>query len=628
MTEKDRAENRRENVRRSLTICAVLVAAFGLRVFANNACLPGTRLLGWEEDLVVERGMGILLGYVPALQWPGSTHFILFAMVGGLMFLITHLHEIIVSLGSGLFGAINVVDRFFIQFFRDPSPYYLMGRYLEAVIGITCVYAVYRIGRELEYEKGGLLAAALWALSPGSVYRGHVVNVDDLMLLLFLWAIYYSIRYRRGGRLKDVCLAAALGGLSVGAKLNGVFALIPVLGAVIGRSFVEDRSSLISLLLRRFSLVIVFFMLGLNVGCPYLITNPPVMAKFLVFKAGVFVLFGESHNGWWLILSQYMPAEIGLVPTLLGITGLMASGFGKKEGVSLLWSLALIYFIMLGRSATQYSNYAMPLGPLLCLGAGVTISIAAARMYKTAAWWAKPAAVLLVAGAMAEPAYGAVRVERNLLLDDTRIIASRWIEKNIKSGSRILLTGFGDPPLHQSRQGLERELKSLEGPGLFQNQYSAFRDYIRLKVGEKWGRTLLEGEKFPFLSMLEGIVAEEEFDRAKIYFLLADPVPLEPAYDITWAQPVNVEPGRFVERVLTGEFRAVLIHPGETVLAPYARLRAAAMKLVGEGNAHLVTFAGQPGKNVGTGLELFIITLPEPNLDLSLPPGTFEGPLR
>src|SRR3990172_590629 len=102
-----------KNRRRALILWLILLSAFGLRIFAIRNGLPSTRLHSIEEDFIIERGMGILLGYTPNIQNPGSFHALIFALVGGFAFLLTHIRQLYGAAGAGMFEMMRVLDDFY-----------------------------------------------------------------------------------------------------------------------------------------------------------------------------------------------------------------------------------------------------------------------------------------------------------------------------------------------------------------------------------------------------------------------------------------------------------------------------------------------------------------------------------
>jgi|GEM_PF-4370632 len=619
--DKEAANARWKAALRPSLLWLVLVIAFLLRIYHNGFGLPAIRLSGYEEDHIVERGMGILLGYTPAMQWPGATYFMLFAIVGGACFFFTHLHALLASAGD-LFGIINIIDQFYISFFRDPTSYYVLGRCMQALISVGEVYSIYRLGRELDDEAAGLIGATFWAVSPMSVSLGHIVNVDDLMVLFLLGSVIMSMRYQGSGRGRDICIAALLGGLSTASKLNGLFVIVPIFTALASRQAGGVKMSA-SGLSRVVMSAAGWFILGFVIGCPYILTNPPVMLKFFIFDAAVRSMLGETANGWALIVADYLPHGIGWAPMIAGAAGLAAMTREKRTGKYLPVVVLLTYFMATGRVRTSHPAHALPIATMLCLGVGALFSIAARRASSLNRKWISAVLIMALAAILVEPVLNMIQVEKKFTMDDTRLAAKRYIEKNLRPGSRILLTGYGDPPLRCSRQSLEKQLRSTDEGALAQQRYQAVKEYLELKGGASWNKALMSGDKYPFIALSEALAAESRFSRAKLLFLLADPHPPEPSYDIEGAQPAQIKVGNIIERTRNGEFDAALIHPGESQTGPYADLRAVAAQVADK----VVTIYPERDKRGGAPLELYLFYHKD-RMQLSpTPPGALQVPL-
>lgn len=243
-----------------------------------------------------------------------------------------------------------------------------------------------------------------------------------------------------------------------------------------------------------------------------------------------------------------------------------------------------------------------PLAALISLGAGVALWSSYTWMKAKSPRYALLISLPVIFAVIYAPARTTYGLERRFILPDTREIARQWIEANIPAGSRLLLTGFGNPKLYDSPESLKRQLESLRSDTLLQEQYLVFREFVGIRSGGKWKQSILPGDKFPFLAMSQGLTIEEEFDKARLLFLMADPNPPQPSYEIFHAQPLLIKPGDFVKRTEQGEFDMVLIHPIEARKGPYAQLREAAVKM----GAKMKPFMPVKNKIVGAPLEIYI----------------------
>jgi hypothetical protein len=309
---------------------------------------------------------------------------------------------------------------------------------------------------------------------------------------------------------------------------------------------------------------------------------------------------------------------------LLGIAGLAGMAYVRKKRSLPPVVLVITYFVAIGRVRTSHSQHILPILPLLCLGVGILFSIALRRIGVLGKRRLAPVLILAFAAMMIEPALKTIRTERLFALDDTRLAAERYIEKNIPSGRRILLTGYGNPPLRSSKNSLEKQLKLLDGENIIQKRYNTIKAYLELKGGASWNRKLMPGDKYPFLALSEALTAETEFSRAKTQFLLADPDPPAPAYELFGAQPAQINVENYIERTRNGEFDTVLIHYEESTAGPYADLRAAAERVA----TQVITFRPESGKSRGPVLELYLINREDRNPTPSLPPHRSEDPPR
>ncbi len=125
-------------------------------------------------------------------------------------------------------------------FFLGPIYYYFMLPFLwawkldptgpsvmVALFGIATVYLVYRAGRDMFHPWVGLVASALYALSPVVIAYSRSSWNPNLVPFFSLLAVYFLWRYAREGRTRDVFVVGV--SLGVGLQLHYLFLfLFPV----------------------------------------------------------------------------------------------------------------------------------------------------------------------------------------------------------------------------------------------------------------------------------------------------------------------------------------------------------------------------------------------------------------
>ncbi|MHB1340727.1 MAG: ArnT family glycosyltransferase [Coriobacteriia bacterium] len=109
--------------------------------------------------------------------------------------------------------------------FRVFGPGMALARGFTAVIGVLTVLYVYLLGKLLYNERIGLVAGAALAVMPGVALVTRNVQVDALMVLLCMAAIYHYARSARDHSDRQALLGGALLGLALSTKLPAVLML-------------------------------------------------------------------------------------------------------------------------------------------------------------------------------------------------------------------------------------------------------------------------------------------------------------------------------------------------------------------------------------------------------------------
>lgn len=142
----------------------------------------------------------------------------------------------------------------------------LWGRLFSGLCGLLTILSCYKIGALLYSTRAGLLAAALWAIVPYTLWHDRMLLVEPL-LCSFTGAVFcLSIVLVRAEKRRQINYYAVLLGLSMAAlfltKFNGCLILgTPVLTGL----FLRPRTAWKSLIPRFFLAYYVAFMLALPV---------------------------------------------------------------------------------------------------------------------------------------------------------------------------------------------------------------------------------------------------------------------------------------------------------------------------------------------------------------------------
>jgi hypothetical protein len=168
----------------------------------------------------------------------------------------------------------------------DYDHLYLTGRRLAALLDLATTLLVFLLARALLADvgprrafQGGILAAALYALTVAAIQASHFFTTDVWQVFFGTLAFYLgllALRSARWTRARAMAVVAGLGvclGFSVASKASGLFVAIPVLVAVVGKAAVDasdrNRRTALVRLARDGLLVLVAAYVSFRLVSPY-----------------------------------------------------------------------------------------------------------------------------------------------------------------------------------------------------------------------------------------------------------------------------------------------------------------------------------------------------------------------
>jgi 4-amino-4-deoxy-L-arabinose transferase-like glycosyltransferase len=105
---------------------------------------------------------------------------------------------------------------------------YGTGVAVTTLFGVGCVFLLYKVGKEFYGQRTGLLAAAIFALSPWQVVISRSFLIDAQCLFFSMLSLLVGIYAARKNSLKLLLLSGLLFGVAFLTKAFAVFMLIPL----------------------------------------------------------------------------------------------------------------------------------------------------------------------------------------------------------------------------------------------------------------------------------------------------------------------------------------------------------------------------------------------------------------
>ncbi len=316
------------------------------------------------------------------------------------------------------------------------------ARCVTAAFGSATVLAVYAVGKRVQDELGGILAAGLLAFAFLHVRDSHFGTTDVPMtfgvLLSLMLLLAPDLRRRR------LAFAGLIAGLAASVKYNAV--LLPAVAVFLEVHAIVGRKQSWSAATARLALFGGSMAVGFLIGTPFAVVDGPAFLSGLSFVRD-YVHSGHMHNGrvlafphaGWRYLSFLLPAAVGWPVFVMGLLGLGLVIWQKpKEGIACV-VFPVLYFLTAAQGVTVFARYMVPVVPFLCLGAGYLISVLVAPLRERP--WVHAAAIAGGSLIIVPSAINVIRLDVLLTRPDNRLIVGSWIEQNIEKNRSIWQSG-------------------------------------------------------------------------------------------------------------------------------------------------------------------------------------------
>jgi 4-amino-4-deoxy-L-arabinose transferase-like glycosyltransferase len=425
----------------ALAAIALLVYLPGLTWGLPHATGPAM-IRGWDVDGIA--GVGVLSEFYNLLRGPRPDWYTAYPLIHYLVLGALYAPYLAWLKLTGGLGALSGTYPFG---FADPvtaiATMGILARTVTLLMAAATVAMVYRLGRRLEDERSGLIAASLFLVTGPTFYYAHTSNLDvpvqfwtTMGLLVAVDVLEHGLSSRRAIWL------GVLAGLAVGTKDQAYGAWIGGLLFVVVRHLRSPQPAPAERwrapLLLGASGLVVFLLAN---GFPF---RPARLASHLQYLTGFEgSFFNLQHPSFLTVLRPATPAgylqllgdiaravlEAAGTPTvLLGIAGLVGA-WRSRPGVQLLgWMLAgFLLLVMLPIRHMQY-RYAMLPAMVLSLGAGIALARGSARRGRLMA--AVFAIALVWSGTKAADLLWQ-------MLGDARIPAGEWLAAEARPGDRL-----------------------------------------------------------------------------------------------------------------------------------------------------------------------------------------------
>jgi 4-amino-4-deoxy-L-arabinose transferase-like glycosyltransferase len=422
-------------IRERLLVLGVLAAALTLRVWALSAGVP--HALGSDEPAIVGRALRIL----SSGSW--NTHAFDYPTL-------VIYFQAFVAIGCYLWGAAQGAWSSLGEL--DVAAVYTSGRLVTALIGTATVWLTYRIGRDLDSGRLGLVAAAQLAVLPLHVRESHYVLTDVPVAALMALTLWLALRAARLRSTSSYAWAGMAAGLAAAAKYNGAVALVAIMMAwLLYERSAPDRA-------RKACAALGAMAAAYLVTSPYTILDLPGFLNGFGWQLARFSRERVMADPPWL---QYFKHLSFAGRAWLPFAGLGAVIVMTRRPIRPQWmiliGLALAYGYVLATHTLVFARYATPLLPFVCLLVAVPVVEAARLCGRVRAWqrWRAELAVLAFGTIVftAGPLLQSVRWIGMFQRQETRQVAASWMVANLPRHARVAVESTG--PTHLDSAGFD-----------------------------------------------------------------------------------------------------------------------------------------------------------------------------
>lgn len=459
-------------------VVIVLLLSIGvgliLRVWGISFGLPFTYHL--DEGFEVNRALQLANGSFDFDRVAKGGYFYVLFVEFGFLFVFLYLA-----------GLVESTRDFAMWFIRDPSYFYLVGRFTTAVLGTLCIYLTYRMGERCHSRLAGMAAAVLLAINVLHVQHSHYITVDIPLTFLAALSLLYMIYLMEGRSEKNYLWAGFFVALATMTKLPGIILLLPFFMAHMIYTHRLQLTWLQRLFYPKWIAGVVVFVLAYIAGAPGIVVN------FRSVISGIFGIYGvdsDAEDSDVTVVDldmsavEFDPLSFYVFATLdsmgwlvfgLCLLGLAYAVVSKNAKGIVLAAFSVVFFLALALSSAPdlaYTRYVLPILPPLLVLAGIMLAQA---LDWSKLSFSRPGSALLVAVAclaLSFPNYGGLAdVNAKLTEVDTRTLSRQWFEDNVPEGSRVLLEGFsaqvfkGTTPLLNSEENLRNAIEEFKANG-------------------------------------------------------------------------------------------------------------------------------------------------------------------
>ncbi len=332
----------------------------------------------------------------------------------------------------------------------------IVSRMISAFFSSITIILLYLVTKQFLSEKVGIIAALIFAVTPGSIQYAHFNTTESLLIFLLITLIYSSNKLYKEKKLYYGLPIGFFLGLAYATKIIGLtFSIFPLIAYYL--LFIEQKRERVNITISLFVFLLSSFFIGI-VMAPYQLIDWVNFSKEQSYMQGVtygnfkppFVIIYEGSIPYLYQLLKVFPFTFGLISLCCSMLGMIMVKKQKNVKTILLFLciFPLLYFVWTGEWYAKFSRYYLLLTPFLAIFAAIFLS--RLRTYISS--------VLLFLIVLQGLLFMHVYLKPN-----TRIAASNWMYQTLPRNSVIATEHWDDPlPLHFSQTSQQNSFSNVQ----------------------------------------------------------------------------------------------------------------------------------------------------------------------
>lgn len=483
-----------------LGLALLIIAGFFMRVWGISFGLP--HIYHPDEGFEVNRALQLASGSFDFTRVAKGGYFYVIFVEFGFLFVF-----------AKLAGLVETTKDFALWFIRDPSAFYLIGRFTTAVIGTICVYLTFRVGERYHSRWLGLVAAIFVAFNSLHIQHSHYITVDMPLTTLVMASLLCMLKLLDSGQPRFYLWTGFFIALASMTKLPGVVLLVPFFIAHLVFQRNLGKAWLPAIFAKDGLLGFIVFLVVYVAGAPGIVIYLPGIVS-TVF--GLYGIEGEAEDDMsdeppgtggmedagvelatasdFQAFNFYLGATIesmGWPVFILSIIGLLYAARYLRAKNWVLISFVVTFFVLLALSAQAdmaFNRYVLPFLPALAVLAAAPLVDLIRKLFEPRMNY-RPVVAIIALAAVAPSFLAAIENNQAFGIVDSRTQAKNWIEEKVPAGATVLIEGFSAQVYRASAPILNSEENTREAIRAFrENGENGKAKYFQFELEARTGK--------------------------------------------------------------------------------------------------------------------------------------------